>query len=381
MKRIIILGGYGNIGKVVAKDLFSSCKHCEIVIAGSDKKKAEEYASSFNNKRVKGLGVNVKDINKTAEILKGSDVVINCVIYYLNLHIMKACLKAKANYLDLGGLFHMTKKQLKLHKEFKRNNLIAVLGCGSTPGITNIMAAYGSKFFDKLEEIHISFGDKDFTKYNQPFVLPYTMYTLFDEFMLKPAVLTKRKLKFLKPVTGEKEIEFPKPVGKLKGFLTLHSELATFPSSFNLKECTFRVTFNEDFKNKIQFLIKAGFASEKDIKINNIKIKPKDFTARIMNQWLPKTKKINDLEYLKLELKGIKNRKSKNLILYCLTKSKNNIPAGVYNTATPPSIIAQMIYSNKINIKGVLPSEKCINPENFFKELNKRDIIVFKGKK
>ncbi|MBI2583344.1 MAG: saccharopine dehydrogenase NADP-binding domain-containing protein [Candidatus Aenigmarchaeota archaeon] len=384
MKRIVVLGGTGNIGRWVVRDLYDSCKDCEIVIAAKDSKKAGEYAKKFKSSRVKSAGVDVTDINKTAKLLKGADVCINCVIYYLNLHVMKACLRTKCHYLDLGGLFHMTRKQLKLHKQFKNKNILAILGCGSTPGITNVLAAYGARFFDSIHEIHISFADADFTKYDQPFVLPYTMYTLFDEYMMKPPLFTKGKLKIVEPRSGETRIEFPKPTGKIKGFYTIHSELATIPKSFKgVKECSFRVTFPEEFSRKMEFLIDAGFASDKEIGIGKSKIKPRDFTAKIMDRWIPKDVKVKDIECLRVEMKGKKSGRKKQLIGYCLTKSnkKYNIPAGTYDTAVPPSIIAQMITGGKISKRGVLPPEKCIEPGYFLRELRKRGIRVFVRKK
>lgn len=383
MKRVVVLGGTGNIGRWVVRDLFDFCSGCEIVVASNDGKKAKEYAQSFKSNRIKGAFVDVKNISETARLIQGADVVINCVIYYLNVHVMKACLKAGVHYLDLGGLFHITKKQLTLHTQFKKKNLVAVVGCGSTPGITNVLAAYGARFFDIVHEIHISFGDADFTNYNQPFVLPYTMHTLFDEFMLRPAVFTKGKLKMVAPMSGETAIDFPKPVGKIKGFYTLHSELATFPGSFKekgLKECSFRVTFDEDFRKKIKFLIDTGFASEKEAMIGDTKAKPRDFTAKIMDQWLPKEgTKIDDGEYLRVELRGKKNKKKKRMVLYCLTQSdkRYNVPAGTYDTAVPPSIIVQMILDRHVPERGVLPPEKCVQPEIFFGELRRRGIRVF----
>ncbi|MEK6835709.1 MAG: hypothetical protein AABX55_01685, partial [Nanoarchaeota archaeon] len=111
----------------------------------------------------------------------------------------------------------------------------------------------------------------------------------------------------MKSGSGEKNLEFPKPIGKVKGFYTIHSELATFPSSFDLKECSFRLTFPEEFNNQIRFLINTGFASNKEININSKKVKPRDFTAKIINQWLHKPgTKINDLEYVRVEIIGNK---------------------------------------------------------------------------
>ena len=379
MKKFVVLGGYGGMGSICVRDLYDSYKDCEIIVAGRDLEKARKYASSFHNKRVKYAKVDVTNVNQTAKLLKNCDVCINCVQYYFNLDVMKACLIAKTNYIDLGGLFHITKKQLKLHNKFKKIDKIAILGCGSTPGITNIMASYGYKKLKYVKEIDISFGDYDATNYRQPFVLPYSIYTIFDEYMLKPALFTKGRLIFAKPGDGEKILEFPRPVGKIKGFYTLHSELATFPSSFKLKECSFRVTFPEDFNKQIKFLIEMGLASEKEIEINNIKIKPRDFTAKVMDQWIIKPgTKIDDLEYLRVELIG-----NKKLILDCFAKTnkKYNIPAGSYNTGIPPSIISQFIINGKIKFKGVHAPEFIVPEIEFFKELKKRNIYVFLNNK
>jgi len=362
MKKFVVLGGYGNIGKVIVKDLFESCKN-GIIIAGNDLKKAKHYANSFHNKRVKYAKVDVTNIKETSRLLKNADVCINSTQYYYNLHVMKACLISKTNYLDLGGLFHMTRKQLKLNNKFKKINKAAILGCGSTPGITNILASYGYKKLKHVSEIHISFGDYDKTRYNPPFILPYSMNTLLDEFTLKPPVLTKGKLKFFRPGYGEHYIEFPKPAGKIKGFYSIHSELATFPKSFKLKECTFTLTFPEEFIKEIKSLINKGVKNKREIKI--------------MNQWPPNPKtKINDLEYVRVELIG-----NKKIILDCLTKSRFNIPAGTYDTAVPASIIAQFISKNKINFKGASAPEFIVPELEFFKELKKRNIFIYLNNK
>lgn len=365
MKKFVVLGGYGNMGSICVRDLYDSCKDCEIIIAGRDLEKAKKYANSFYDKRVKYARVDVTNINSTANLLKNSDVCINCVQYYYNLHVMKACLKSKCNYLDLGGLFHMTRKQLKLNNKFKKINKVAILGCGATPGITNILASYGYKKLKYAKEMHIGFGDYDKTKYDQPFVLPYSMHTLLDEFTLKPPVFTKGRLKFFKPGFGGHYIDFPKPIGRVKGFYSIHSELATFPKSFHLKECTFTLTFPEEFIKQIRFLINTKLTNENEIKI--------------MDKWLPNPKtKIDDLEYVRVEIIG-----NKKLTLDCLTKTnkKYNYPAGSYDTGVPPSIIAQFIADEKIKFKGASAPEFIVPEIEFFKELKKRKIYVFLNNK
>ena len=47
---------------------------------------------------------------------------------------MRACLAAGCHYIDLGGLYWLTGRQLELHEEFERAGLLALLGMGSSPG-------------------------------------------------------------------------------------------------------------------------------------------------------------------------------------------------------------------------------------------------------
>lgn len=377
--KFVVLGGYGIIGRVVVSDLFKTCKNCEIIVAGRNLKKAQECASSYKSSRVKAAKVDIKNINQTAKLLKDADVAVNCVQYYFNLQIMKACLKAKIDYLDLGGLFHMTKKQLKLHKAFGKIGKTAILGCGATPGITNVLASYGSSTLKKINSIEIVFADIDYTKYDKAFILPYSFHTIVDEYEKKPAVYRNKKLIFVEPGSGIKTYDF-KLFGKQKGFYTLHSELATFPASFKdkgIKNIEFRVTFDEEFNEVIENLIELGFTSNSLIEFGDKKFKVINITSLMMDRLLPKpTTRIKDKEMLRVDFNKGK------LKMDAVIKSTHNVPAGTYDTGIPCSIIAQMLSENLIKKKGVYPPERVINPVVFFKELKKRGIVVLKnGKK
>jgi saccharopine dehydrogenase (NAD+, L-lysine-forming) len=378
--KIVALGGYGEMGAAAVADLVKTCKDCEIVIAGRDAAKAKRYATSFKKKNVKGTGVDVENHDALVRLLKGADVVMNSVVYRMNLHVMRAALEAGCGYVDLGGLFHMTKKQLKLHPAFEKKGVLAILGCGSTPGITNVMAAYGSRDLDRIDDIRVTFATYSNNTYKNHFILPYSFYTLVDEFTSKPAVFENGKMKFVEPVTGEHEFCFPKPIGKVTGFYTLHSEIATFPKSFRskgLRNCSFRATFDKDFVHDMKLFIEAGMASRKPVNIGGCMVKPIDVAVKGMVRLLPKDR-VNDLEYVRVELDGKKNGKNKTITVDCVTKSAGGVPAGTRDTAIPLSIAAQMVARKKINAEGVLPPESCINPEEFFQELKKRDIRIIK---
>lgn len=381
--KIVVLGGYGEMGTVASCDL-SETFSGNVVIVGTDAGKARRLAGRFRNKRITGAYADIHDRQSVDRVLEGADVLLNATNYYFNLEVMEHALRNSVNYLDLGGLYHMTKRQLKLHRRFQKRSILALLGCGATPGITNIMANHCAKSFSAIDSVHIQFGDKDYTDYNMPFVVPYSMYTVIDEFSKKPAVFANGRMKFVEPLSGEVDVDFPRPVGTVSCFYTLHSELASMPKKFapkGIKECSFRGGFDRNFVNYTKFLIDTGFTSDQKVNFKGSVIRPVDVTVQLLNRFLPPPNvKVKDAEMLRVAVEGrIKGKRAKRVI-YCsaVTNRKWNIPAGSWDTGVPPSIIAQMIASKRIDACGVLPSDDdCIGSRFFFNELAKRDMRVF----
>jgi saccharopine dehydrogenase (NAD+, L-lysine-forming) len=382
MEKIVVLGGYGEMGTVIVTDLAETFRG-QVLVVGRNAKKAKAFAKSLHRKNVTGAMGDSGDKAGMRSLLKGAKVLINATNYYSNMEVMGLALDANVNYIDLGGMYHMTKRQLRLNGRFKKKKLVAVLGCGSTPGITNILTHYGERQFDRLRSVDIAFADSDKTKYKQPFVVPYSMQTIFDEFTMKPAVLEKGRIHFRQALTGETVVNFPKPVGKTVCRYSLHSELATLPIIFRkkgLKECSFRGGWDNSFVSKTKFLIDSGFSDSKPVTVNGTVVVPRAFAVAMLNKFLPPEHiKVNDLEFLRVELRGTKNGKPKKLVVYCktVTNKKHNIPAGSWDTGVPPSIVAQEIAKGQIKAHGVLGAESCITPWLFFKELRKRGITVF----
>src|SRR5262245_34853894 len=88
-----------------------------------------------------------------ATVLKDVSAVAACLPYRLNLGVMEAALAEGCHYADLGGLFHVTVKQWELHERFRDAGLSAVMGIGSAPGITNVLARLGADQLDTVASI------------------------------------------------------------------------------------------------------------------------------------------------------------------------------------------------------------------------------------
>ena len=197
--------------------------------------------------------VDARDAASLGRALEGAEVVVNAADYRLNLDVMRGALGAGAHYVDLGGLFHVTREQLALDAEFGSAGLTAVLGLGSAPGKTNLLAAAAARRLggDPLS-MEIWAATRDPAAANHPFPAPYSVQTLRDELQMRPVVLRAGELEEVEPLSGEAEREFPEPVGRAKGIYTLHSELATLPSSLSsLREGSFRLCLSPGLLEKL----------------------------------------------------------------------------------------------------------------------------------
>jgi saccharopine dehydrogenase-like NADP-dependent oxidoreductase len=224
---IAVLGAAGTIGRTVAGFLESRgapFKRLDVRLEGDEH-------------------VDVTDGESLRTALEGADVVVNSVDYRFNLDVMRGALAAGTDYVDLGGLFHMTRRQLELDDEFRAAGRTAILGLGSAPGKTNLLARLAAeRVGGRPVGLEIWAATRDPAADGHPFPAPYSVRTLLDELRMSPMVVRGGVLEEAEPLSGRKSRAFPEPVGMREGIYTLHSELATLPARYpSLDEASFRL--------------------------------------------------------------------------------------------------------------------------------------------
>ncbi len=143
---VAVLGAGGIIARAIVRDLAESDEVSSLLlldISGAAAERAAAEQGRAGCAAVRALAIDARDGVALAEALAGCRVLVNAASYRLNLVAMEAALAAGCEYLDLGGLYWMTARQLELHDRFARVGRLAVLGIGSSPGKTNVMAVRG----------------------------------------------------------------------------------------------------------------------------------------------------------------------------------------------------------------------------------------------
>lgn len=154
--RVFMVGGTGISGFGAARDLINNDLMTELVLADLDPSRIEQSIAVLDDSRVKGITLDANNTSALIENLKGFDICANAAIFTLNLGIMKACLEAGTNYVDLGGFFHYSKRQLELDQQFKEKGLTAIIGMGAGPGTTNLMGGWCASQLDTVEKFKFS---------------------------------------------------------------------------------------------------------------------------------------------------------------------------------------------------------------------------------
>jgi lysine 6-dehydrogenase len=378
--KIVVLGGAGMMGCIAVQDLARSAGVDEVVIADLNRARAEEVAAYLQSSKVSIQAVDVRDHEALVGVLRGAGCCLNATVYYTNLEVMGACLEAGTHYTDLGGLFHTTLKQLQLHEQFQAAGLSAVLGMGSAPGVPNVQARYAADRLDSIASIRIYDGIKPPPADVVAFT--YAVPTIIDELTVRPMVYRDSQFLACEPLSEFEDYWFTPPLGLLPMHLSLHSEVATLPTSFadkGVRECFFKINYwgmAPETVKKIRVLADLGFAGREPVQAGNTAVVPRDLLIALLGGYVPpitsfleppQNEPPNWAKEIVTEVQGQRNGQPVTYRVGTLTL-KGALPTGV-----APSLAAQHLAAGAVE-PGVYPPELVFDPEPFFHQLAERGI-------
>ncbi len=376
---VFVLGG-GRIGLTAVRDLVASNFPNRIVVGDIDTSKAANLAKELGSGRLDVAKVDLTNHADLVAAIKHSAVLVNAAWYEYNVEVTNAAIEAGVNYLDMGGLFHVTRKQLELNEKATRAGVTAVLGAGESPGITNVLCAMSSQELDSVEDIRIRVGGREKTA-SEPgkLVFPFAISTVFDEYSKAPVMFMNGRFQEVEPLSGEEETSFPDPVGKQTCHYSIHSEIATLPLNIRgVRNVDFKLGISENIYRAIKPLLDAGMASTDPIEIRGGRVSPREFAISLLTS---RTSDADPARYVALRTEVTGTRKGKKLRLICELIGEPSDRMRVKNatallTGIGASVTAQLIMNGKIRDAGVLAPETCIPASELTSELSKRGIMV-----
>jgi saccharopine dehydrogenase (NAD+, L-lysine forming) len=376
MSKVLIIGG-GGVGGVVthkcaqAKDVISG-----ITLASRTKSKCDAIAAQIDYP-IQTAQVNADNVPEMVALIKQvkPKLVINVALPYQDLTIMDACLETGVDYLDTANYEPPdTAKfeyswQWAYQDRFKTAGLMALLGSGFDPGVTNVYTALAAKkYLDEVREIDII--DANAGSHGQPFATNFN-----PEINIREVTATCRHWENGQWVESgalvtKHSFDFPEGIGPMNIYRMYHEEMESLVKHIpTIRKAQFWMTFSDNYLKHLEVLQNVGMTRIDEVEFNGQKIVPIQFLKAL----LPDPASLGPLTKGKTCIgviaRGIKDRKRKQVYIYnicdheeCYKEVKSQ--AISYTTGVPAAVGAIMMLTGKWRGAGVFNMEQ-FDPELF----------------
>ncbi len=401
MSRVLIIGA-GGVGTVVTKKAaMNSDVFTNICLASRTKSKCDVIAADIKKKwkiNIQTAQVDADNVPELVTLIKNfkPDLVINVALPYQDLHIMDACLETGVNYMDTANyepkdvVKFEYKWQWAYQEKFKKKGLLALLGCGFDPGVTNIYCAYAQKhLFDTIKNIDIL--DCNAGNHGKAFATNFNPEINIREVTQVVRHWNKGKWVETPPIIqpGSVHFTFDYPVvGKSESYLLYHEEMESLVKNIKgLERLRFWMTFSENYLTHLRVLEDIGMTRIDEVDYEGKKIIPIKFLKSILPDPASLAKNYTGKTAIGCVFEGEKDKKKKKIYIYNVCDHAEcykevEAQAISYTTGVPTVLMAKLVLTGKWKGAGVFNVEQ-MDPDPFMKEIGKQGLpwkqVDFKG--
>ena len=384
MSRVLIIGAGAAGSVVVKKCLQLPTVFTEVHVASRRLSKCEELKKACNNK-IEVYEVDADVTSQVVSLLKKVNpvLVINMALPYQDLSIMDACLECGVHYMDTANYEPRNeakfcyKWQWDYQERFKEKGLLALLGSGFDPGVTNVFCAYAQKHeFDTIKTIDII--DCNDGSHGHPFATNFNPEINIREVTQDGKYWSHGKWVPFKALSHSKMIDFP-GVGSRKGYMLYHEELESLAKNIKgVEEIRFWMTFSDQYITYLDVLQNVGMTGIVPINFEGKQIIPLQFLKALLPEPSSLGENYEGKTSIGCVITGMKDGKEKSIIIYnncdhneCYKEVQSQ--AVSYTTGVPAMIGAKMILEGSWSGAGVFNIEE-FNPDPFMDSLNKHGL-------
>jgi saccharopine dehydrogenase (NAD+, L-lysine-forming) len=287
MSKVLIIGA-GGVGRVVAhKCAQASDVFTEITLASRTESKCIAAEIAFP---VKTARVDADNVPELVELLKKEkpNLVINVALPYQDLTIMDACLEVGVDYLDTANYEPLeTAKfeyswQWAYQDRFREKGLMALLGSGFDPGVTNVFTALAAK--NHLDEIHeLDIIDANAGSHGQPFATNFNPEINIREVTAPCRHWENGGWVETGALATKRSFDFPEGIGPMNIYRMYHEEMESLVKHIpTIKKAQFWMTFSDNYLKHLEVLQNVGMTRIDEVEFNGQKIVPLQFLKAVL---------------------------------------------------------------------------------------------------
>ncbi|PLX73653.1 MAG: saccharopine dehydrogenase, partial [Desulfuromonas sp.] len=290
MSKVLIIGA-GGVSRVVVhkcaqrNDIFSS-----ITLASRTKSKCDAIAAEISAMAIATAQVDADNVPQLIALIQKvqPQLVINVALPYQDLTIMDACLATDVDYLDTANYEPVETARFEYswqwayQDRFKQQGVMALLGSGFDPGVTNVYTALAAKkYLDVVEEIDII--DANAGSHGQPFATNFN-----PEINIREVTATCRHWENGQwvespPLSTKRVFDFPEGVGPMTIYRLYHEEMESLVKHIpTIKKAQFWMTFSENYLKHLEVLQNVGMTRIDEVEFQGQKVVPIQFLKALL---------------------------------------------------------------------------------------------------
>ncbi|MEY3092348.1 MAG: hypothetical protein RIU67_1131 [Actinomycetota bacterium] len=376
----ILVIGAGGVGASMASIAETRAFFDRFIIADISLASAQKAVSDLDDPgRFAAEQVDARSVDDLVDLIvrTKADMVVNACDPRLNEEIFGACFRAGTNYLDMAMNLsrpHPTdpynqvgvplgQAQLDADTAWREKGLLALVGMGVEPGLSDIFARYAAdNLFDTIDEIGVRDGS-NLSIDGFEFAPTFSIWTTIEECLNPPIVWERDRGLYTTDCFSEPEIfHFPAGIGRIECVNVEHEEVILIPREVDCNRVTFKYGLGAEFIDWLKTFAYLGLDSTVPIRVGDVEVSPRDVLAAV----LPNPAKLGHLMHGKtcagIWVKGMSYGEPREVYLYHVADNETTMrewgsQAVLWQTAICPVVAIELLATGVWKGTGVRGAE------------------------
>ncbi len=377
--RILVIGA-GGVGASMASIAETRSFFSTFVLADITLSRAQDAIASLDNtNKFVAVQVDARDEAAIAVLIAEHkiDIVVNACDPRLNEPIFNTAFASHCNYIDMAMNLSephpdnpyeevgvpLGKSQLAADENWHERGLLALVGMGVEPGLSDVFARYAAdNLFDTIDEIGVRDGS-NLSIDGLDFAPTFSIWTTIEECLNPPIVWDAERGLYTTDCFSEPEVfHFPAGIGPFECVNVEHEEVLLIPREIDCKRVTFKYSLGAEFIDWLKTFAYLGLDSKERIRVGDVSVAPRDVLAAV----LPNPAKLGHLMHGKTcagtWVRGTYDGKPRELYLYHVADNETTMrdwgsQAVLWQTAICPVVALELLSNGSWKATGVRGAE------------------------
>jgi len=376
----ILVIGAGGVGASMASIAETRSFFAKFVLADISFARAEEAVALLDDRsKFVAEQVDARDKEAIKSLISRvqADVVVNACDPRLNEPIFDAAFESHCNYIDMAMNLSephasnpyeevgspLGKDQLAADEAWRERGLLALVGMGVEPGLSDVFARYAAdNLFDTIDEIGVRDGS-NLSIDGLDFAPTFSIWTTIEECLNPPIVWEKNRGLYTTDCFSEPEVfHFPAGIGPYECVNVEHEEVLLIPREIECNRVTFKYSLGAEFIDWLKTFAYLGLDSKDHVRVGDVSVAPRDVLAAV----LPNPAKLGHLMHGKTcagtWVRGTYDGEQREVYLYHVADNETTMrdwgsQAVLWQTAICPVVALELLANGSWKLTGVRGAE------------------------